>query len=91
LALMERRKTEAGAVVMAYQRQTWRGGGRDAEVASFYSHALRGGNVGLCKEGEREVMVRRGCRACVLAQRRGAAVKGGRVKCMRAAFVCTSV
>jgi hypothetical protein len=29
----------------------------------FYSCALRGGNTGLCKEGEREVMARRGSRA----------------------------
>jgi hypothetical protein len=35
-------------------------------VASFYSRALRGGNAGLRKEGEREVMARRGGRATVV-------------------------
>jgi hypothetical protein len=34
----------------------------------FYSHALCGGNVGLCKEREREVMAQRGGRASVLAR-----------------------
>jgi hypothetical protein len=33
----------------------------------FYSHALRGGNAGLCKEREREVMARRSSKASVLA------------------------
>jgi hypothetical protein len=31
----------------------------------FYSHALRGGNAGLCKEGEREVTAWCGGRASV--------------------------
>ncbi len=42
----------------------------------FYSRALRGGNAGLRKEGEREVTARRSGRAGVLARRRGAAAKG---------------
>jgi hypothetical protein len=32
----------------------------------FYSRALRGGNVSLCKEREREIMAWRGGRASVL-------------------------
>jgi hypothetical protein len=63
LAPTKQRKTEAGATVMAYQRRTQRGCGRDAEVASFYSLALRGGNAGLRKEGEREATARRSDRA----------------------------
>jgi hypothetical protein len=59
----KRRKTEVSAAVTAYRRRTRRGCGRDAEVASFYSHALRRDNTGLRKEGEREVMARRGDRA----------------------------
>jgi hypothetical protein len=59
----KRWKTEAGAAAMAYRRRTRRGCGRDAEVASFYSCALRGGNAGLRKEGEREVTARHGDRA----------------------------
>jgi hypothetical protein len=39
-----------------------RGCGRDVEVASFYSRVLRKSNAGLRKEGEREVMARRGGR-----------------------------
>jgi hypothetical protein len=73
---------------MAYQRRTRRGCGRDAEVASFYSRALRGGNAGLCKEGEREVMAQHGGRAMGVHARRGG--KRGRVKGTRAAFVRTS-
>jgi hypothetical protein len=42
-------------VVTDYQRRTRRWCGRDAEVASFYSRALHGGDVGLRKEAEREV------------------------------------
>jgi hypothetical protein len=65
LAPTERRKTEAGAAAMAYRRWTRRRRRRDAEVASFYSRALHGGNAGLRKEGEREVTARRGGRAGV--------------------------
>jgi hypothetical protein len=41
------------------------GGGVDKRTRGvfFYSCALRGGNAGLHKEGEREVMARRGSRA----------------------------
>jgi hypothetical protein len=41
------------------------GGGVDIRTGGvfFYSHALHGGNAGLCKEGEREVMARRDGRA----------------------------
>jgi hypothetical protein len=63
LAPTERWKIEAGAVVTDYQRRTRRWCGRDAEVASFYSRALHGGDVGLRKEAEREVTARRGGRA----------------------------
>jgi hypothetical protein len=34
----------------------------------FYSHALRGGNAGLCKERERDVMARHSGRASILAR-----------------------
>jgi hypothetical protein len=91
LAPMERRKTEAGAAVTAYRRRTRRGCGRDVEVASFYSRAMRGGNVSLRKEGEREVTAQCGGRASVLTRRRGAAAKGGHVKGTRAAFVRTCI
>jgi hypothetical protein len=37
------------------RRRTRRGCGRDAEVASFYSRVLCRSNVGLHKDGEREV------------------------------------
>jgi hypothetical protein len=63
LAPMELQKIEAGVATMAYRRQTRRGCRRDAEVASFYSCALRGGNAGLRREGEREVMAQCGGRA----------------------------
>jgi hypothetical protein len=41
------------------------GGGADKRIGRvfFYSHALHGGNMGLRKEGEREVMAQRGGRA----------------------------
>jgi hypothetical protein len=60
----ERRKTEAGAAATAYRRWTRRRRRRDAEVASFYSRALHGGNAGL-RKGEQEVTARRGGRAGV--------------------------
>jgi hypothetical protein len=58
------------------------------EGGPFYSRALRGGNTGLCKEREREVMAQRGGRASVLtrAARRSsditvaAALRGGDVE-----------
>jgi hypothetical protein len=65
LASTERWKIEVGATVTAYRRWTRRGCGRDAEVTSFYSRALHGGNMDLRKEGEWEVMTRRGSRAGV--------------------------
>jgi hypothetical protein len=51
----------------------------------FYSRALRGGNAGLCKEREREVMAQHSGRASVLARAAGhssdiavaAALRGG--------------
>jgi hypothetical protein len=55
-----------GAAAMAYQRRTRRGCGRDAEVASFYSRVLCRSNVGLHKDGEREVTTQRSSRAGVL-------------------------
>jgi hypothetical protein len=48
------------------RRRTRRGCGRDAEVASFYSRVLCRSNVGLHKDGEREVTTQRSSRAGVL-------------------------
>jgi hypothetical protein len=59
LAPTERRKNRGDAAAMAYWRRTRHGCVRDAEVASFYSRALRRSNAGLHKEGEREVTARR--------------------------------
>jgi hypothetical protein len=60
-------------------------------VTSFYSRALRGGNAGLRKEREREMMARRGGRATgVHARVEVQRQKGSRVKGMRAVFVRTS-
>jgi hypothetical protein len=56
--------------VTAYRRRTRRGCERDAEVASFYSRALHGGNAGLHNEGDREVTAHRGGRATGVHARR---------------------
>jgi hypothetical protein len=58
LAPTEWRNAEVGEMVLAYRNRTRCGCGRDAEVASFYSRVLRRSNVGLRKEGEREVTAR---------------------------------
>jgi hypothetical protein len=63
LAPTERRKTEAGAAVTAYQREAAVGAWTNKWGVFFYSCALHGGNAGLRKEGEREVTARRGGRA----------------------------
>jgi hypothetical protein len=47
-------------VVTAYGRQTRRGCGRDAKVASFYSRVSCRSNASMFRDGEREVMAQRG-------------------------------
>jgi hypothetical protein len=49
-------------VVTAYGRQTRRGCGRDAKVASFYSRVSCRSNASMFRDGEREVMAQRGGR-----------------------------
>jgi hypothetical protein len=86
--------SEVGGCSGSYARGWERSSGGGADKMNgrvlFYSRALRGGNTGLHKEGERKVMARRGGRASMLAWRRGTAAKGDSVKGTRAAFVRTS-